>query len=178
MGHPPFGKPRSGDSPQEGFSGRTRRSVFRGVSEYHRFLGAVGRVCSPALARFGLIDRSGSPRLAQISFNRHFALATPCAHVPGCSGQPVVARGGPRRATWRWPRPARPAHRSRKPARPVRGELRHATSWVRHRSAHFTACRAVWASGCLRQELSTARDRRVFQRLWRTLRQCSIIESA
>ena len=40
------------------------------------------------LARFGRIDRSGSPRLTQISFNRHFALATPCAHVPGCYGDP------------------------------------------------------------------------------------------
>jgi hypothetical protein len=28
--------------------------------------------------------RSGSPRSTQNPFNRHFALATPCAHVPGC----------------------------------------------------------------------------------------------
>ena len=40
------------------------------------------------LAHFGRIDRSGSPRLTQISFNRHFALATPCAHVPGCYAEP------------------------------------------------------------------------------------------
>jgi hypothetical protein len=39
-------------------------------------------------ARVGRIDQSGSPRLRQISFNRHFALATPCAHVPGCSAEP------------------------------------------------------------------------------------------
>ena len=38
-------------------------------------------------ARVGLIDRSGSPRLTQISFNRHFVLAKPCAHVPGCYGE-------------------------------------------------------------------------------------------
>jgi hypothetical protein len=31
---------------------------------------------------------SGSPRLTQIPFNRHFALATPCAHVPGCCAEP------------------------------------------------------------------------------------------
>jgi hypothetical protein len=40
------------------------------------------------LARFGRIDRSGSPRLTQVSFNRHFALATPCAHVPGRYAEP------------------------------------------------------------------------------------------
>jgi hypothetical protein len=33
---------------------------------------------------FVMVDRSGSSRLTQISFNRHFALATPCAYVPGC----------------------------------------------------------------------------------------------
>ena len=42
-----------------------------------RVTGAVGR-----------IDRSGSPRLTQVSFNRHFALATPCAHVPGRYAEP------------------------------------------------------------------------------------------
>ena len=39
-------------------------------------------------ARFGLIDRSDSPRLPQVSFRRHFALATPCAHVPGRYAEP------------------------------------------------------------------------------------------
>jgi hypothetical protein len=39
-------------------------------------------------ARVGHIDRSGSPRLTQVSFNRHFALATPCAHVPGRYAEP------------------------------------------------------------------------------------------
>jgi len=42
----------------------------------------------PQAGCFGRIDRSGSPRLTQVSFNRHFALATPCAHVPGCSAEP------------------------------------------------------------------------------------------
>jgi hypothetical protein len=40
------------------------------------------------VARFGLIDRSDSPRLTQVSFKRHFALATPCAHVPGRYAEP------------------------------------------------------------------------------------------
>src|ERR1700693_5353411 len=43
---------------------------------------------SVSAARVGHIDRSGSPRLTQIAFNRHFALATPCAHVPGCYAEP------------------------------------------------------------------------------------------
>ncbi len=38
--------------------------------------------------RAGHIDRSGSPRLTQISFKRHFALATPCVYVPGCYAEP------------------------------------------------------------------------------------------
>src|SRR5208282_3956846 len=36
-----------------------------------------------SFTRVGHIDRSRSPRLTQVSFKRHFALATPCAHVPG-----------------------------------------------------------------------------------------------
>jgi hypothetical protein len=56
-----------------------------GVPEWLR--GPVSKT-GVAVARFGLIDRSGSPRLTQISFNRHFALATPCAHVPGCYAEP------------------------------------------------------------------------------------------
>ena len=44
--------------------------------------------CGVPVARVGRIDRSGSPRLTQISFNRDFALATPCAHVPGCYAEP------------------------------------------------------------------------------------------
>ena len=42
----------------------------------------------PEVAHLGRIDRSGSPRLTQITFNRHFALATPCAQVPGCYAEP------------------------------------------------------------------------------------------
>src|SRR5271157_2500296 len=40
------------------------------------------------LARVGHIDRSHSPRLTQVSFKRDFALATPCAHVPGRYSEP------------------------------------------------------------------------------------------
>ena len=46
------------------------------------------------VARFGLIDRRGSPRLTRISFNRHFALATPCAHVPGFYAEPSNCKIG------------------------------------------------------------------------------------
>jgi hypothetical protein len=46
------------------------------------------------LARVGLIDRSGSPRLRQISFNRHIALATPCANVPWCYAEPSNFKNG------------------------------------------------------------------------------------
>jgi hypothetical protein len=35
-----------------------------------------------------VINRGGSPRLTQISFNRHVAMATPCAPVPGCYAEP------------------------------------------------------------------------------------------
>jgi hypothetical protein len=49
---------------------------------------AITQLMDRNAARVGLIDRSGSPRLTQVSFNRHFALATPCAHVPGCYAEP------------------------------------------------------------------------------------------
>ena len=36
----------------------------------------------------GRIDRRHSPRLAQVSFNRHFTLASPSAHAPGHYAEP------------------------------------------------------------------------------------------
>ena len=47
--------------------------------------------CHP-LPRFGLIDRSHSPRLIQVSFKCHFSLATPCAHLPRCYSGPSKFR--------------------------------------------------------------------------------------
>jgi hypothetical protein len=52
-------------------------------------------------ARFGLIDRSGSPRLTPVSFNRHFALATLCVHVPGRYAEPSHFKIGIARL-WSW----------------------------------------------------------------------------
>ena len=55
-----------------------------GTARVGRIDRSVGR--SPCPRRS--IDRSGSPRLRQISFNRHFVLATPCAHVSGFYAKP------------------------------------------------------------------------------------------
>jgi hypothetical protein len=51
---------------------------------YSNILAPIDRI----VARFELIDRSDSHRLTQVSFKRHFALATPCAHVPGRYAEP------------------------------------------------------------------------------------------
>jgi hypothetical protein len=50
-------------------------------------LGVAGELGHSA-ARVGRIDRSHSPRLTQASIKRHFALATPCAYVPGRHSEP------------------------------------------------------------------------------------------
>jgi hypothetical protein len=67
--------------------GASRRSVKK-RQVLSQSLAVHPSILSAARARVGVIDRSHSPRLTQVSFNRHFALATPCAHVPGCYAEP------------------------------------------------------------------------------------------
>jgi hypothetical protein len=74
------GRPNADDSLQSGAALRTDRPKRRTVT----------------LAQcVGQIDRSHSPRSIQVSSKRHFALATPCAHVLGRYSGPsnVKSRG-------------------------------------------------------------------------------------
>jgi hypothetical protein len=63
--------------------GQSLHSGRRGSIPRHPEMDAISDPRVQSVARIGHIDRSHSPRLTQVSLERHFALATPCAHVPG-----------------------------------------------------------------------------------------------